>query len=185
MQLFEFLMVLVSIIIGLGITEILSGAGRMLRARPTIRSYFIHTLFQVGIFLALFQQWWESWGLQDLDGITYDQVLVLLLGPIILFLIAFLLYPDPVEGANLRDYYYDQAPLLWGLVALGTVVGTFLKPWMFGDLVVELDNLSGFLTIPFALILAASRNPRVHVVLATSMLVLLVGDTILSAYLLR
>lgn len=182
MQLFEFLMILMSIIIGLGIAEILSGAGRLLRARDTVRFYWIHSLFQVGIFLALLQLWWESWDLRLLPEITYLQTCVLLLGPISIFLIAFLLYPDPVQHADVRAYYYRQSPILWGLVAACTVVGTFVKPVAFDADVFQLDNLSGWLTIPLAVVLAASKSARVHALAASMILAILVLDTILPGY---
>lgn len=179
MQLFEFLMVLVSIIIGLGVTEVLSGAARLIRVRESVRWYWVHIVLQVGVFLALIQHWWESWGLRTLPEVTYVQALVLLLGPINLFLIAFLLFPDPVRDSDLRAYYYRQSPILWGIVALDTAIGTFLRPAVFGWAIIEPGNLSGFLTIPFALILAATRRPRLHAAFATAILVILVLDTVL------
>jgi len=58
MGLFEFLMILLSLIIGLGLTEILTGGANLLRARDEVRFYWLHTLFLIGIFFALF-----LWGL--------------------------------------------------------------------------------------------------------------------------
>jgi len=183
MQLFEFLMILVSVIIGLGVTEVLSGTARLLRARDSIRFYWIQSVFQVGIFLALLQGWWESWDLRLLPEVSYLQACVLLLGPILSFMIAFLLYPDPVRGADLREYYYRQSPILWGLVAAGTFVGTFVKPMVFGWPIFEPGNLSGLLTIPFAAALTSTRRPAVHAVLASSILLILILDTVVHGYL--
>lgn len=181
MQLFEFLMVLVSIIIGLGVTEVLSGAARLIRARDTVRWYWIHGLFQVAVFLALFQQWWESWDRRLLPEITYGQTIALLLGPVILFLIAHLLFPDPAEGSDLREYYYRQAPVLWGLAMLGTVIGTFVVPASFDSDILHPSNLSGLATIPMMILLATSKRPWIHGLLASVVLVVLVLDTLLPA----
>ena len=183
MQLFEFEMILVSIILGLGVTEVLAGLGRMLRARKSVRWYWIHSLFQLGIFLALLQLWWESWDLRLLAEITFLQSLVLLMGPISVFLIAHLLYPESVRDADLREYYFEQRGLLWGLVAASTFVGTFVKPVVFGAVILQPDNISGLLTIPLAATLAISRSARVHAIAASTILVVLVLDTILPGYL--
>jgi len=183
MQLFEFVMILVSIILGLGVTEVLSGLGRLLRVRSSVRWYWIHSVFQFGIFLGLFQMWWESWDYRLLAEITFPQSLVLVLGPISAFLIAHLLYPDKVQGVDLREYYFSQSALLWGLVVLSTVVGTFVKPFFFGATVIQPDNVSGFLTIPLATGLALSQSERFHAVAATTVLVILLLDTILPGYL--
>ena len=183
MELFEFLMILISIIIGLGVTEVLSGAARLLRSRDSVRFYWIHVLFQVGIFLALLQIWWESWDLRLLPEITYPQTCVLLLGPILLFLIAYLLFPDPVKSADLRAYYFRQSPLLWGFVAAGTATGTFLKPLSFHVEVLQADNVSGLLSLPLSIVLVATRKEKVHAVLASVILGVLILDTALPGYL--
>jgi hypothetical protein len=183
MELFGFLMILISIIIGLGVTEVLSGVGRLLRARDTIRLYWIHELLVVGVFLALLQMWWESWDLRALPEVNYLQACVLILGPIVLFLLAYLLFPDPVEDADLRAYYFEQSPYLWGLVVAGTVMGTFLKPLSLHVDVFQPDNLSGLLTIPLAIFLARSKSGRVHAVLASAILAILFLDTVLTSYL--
>ena len=64
MQLFEFLMVLMSIIVGLGIAALLAGVADLLRARNSTSFYWVHSLLVAVIFLALAQVWWESWDLR-------------------------------------------------------------------------------------------------------------------------
>ncbi len=45
MNLFDFLMVLDSIIIGLGLAEVLTGLGQLLRSRGATRLYGVHAVF--------------------------------------------------------------------------------------------------------------------------------------------
>lgn len=180
MGLFEFLMVLVSVVIGLGITEVLTGWANLLRARQEVRFYWVHVLFQFGIFFALLQQWWEFWDMAGMAEITYFAVLVVLATPVILFLIAHLLFPTRAEGADLEDYYYRQSPLLWGLVIAGTVEGTFLQPLVFGYDILHPANISGIPMIGLCVILALSKNRRVHGVVGPVVIVIVLLDTILA-----
>ena len=180
MGLFEFLLVLVSVVIGLGLTELLTGAASLLRSRETFRFYWIHVLFQVGIFFALLQQWWEFWDMEGMGEISFLAVLSILAPPIFLFLIANLLFPNQPEDSDLEVYYYRQAPLLWGLVVAGTLVGTFVQPVVFGEPVFHLSNLSGIPTVAICLVLMVSKNSRVHSVLGPLMIVIVVLDTILA-----
>lgn len=180
MGLFEFLMVLVSVVIGLGLTEILTGGANLLRARGTVRFHWIHVLFQFGIFFALLQQWWESWDWVGLEEISFIAVLTLLASPVFLYLIAHLLFPSPTENADLKSYYYLQAPLLWGLVAAGTIVGNVFRPLAWGDPVVDPSNLSGIPTVAICVILATSKDQRAHSILAPILILLLILDTVLS-----
>ena len=166
MGLFEFLMILVSVVIGLGITEILTGWANLLRAREGVRFYWIHTLFQFGVFFALLQQWWERWERAGVGEITFVAVLTVLTPPVILFLIAHLLFPARAENAGLEEYYYRQAPLLWSLVIAGTVVGTFVSPLVFGYQILHPANLSGIPMVVICVILASTQSRRTHALLS-------------------
>ncbi len=53
MSLFEFLMVLVSLIIGLGISEFLAGVARISRNKDSVQPYWVHSTLIVIVFLAL------------------------------------------------------------------------------------------------------------------------------------
>jgi len=53
MSLFEFLMVLVSIIIGLGVAEVLTGIARQFRTRGSTQRYWVHSILVAVIFFAL------------------------------------------------------------------------------------------------------------------------------------
>ncbi len=180
MGLFEFLLVLVSVVIGLGLTEILAGCANLLRARDQVRFYWIHTLFQMGVFLALLQQWWEFWDMEEMGHISFLAVLAIMIPPIFLFLIANLLYPSRVEGVDLQEYYYRQSPFLWGLVIAGTLEGTFLQPLVFGDPVFHPSNLSGIPMILLCAVLVYSKRRRVHSLVAPIVLVIVILDTILA-----
>lgn len=63
MSLFEFLMVFVSIIVGLGVAEILTGIAQQIRRRATSTGYWVHCCGVALIFSALLQAWWELWDL--------------------------------------------------------------------------------------------------------------------------
>jgi hypothetical protein len=179
MGLFEFLMILISVVIGLGLTEILSGVANLLRARESVRFHWLHGLFQFGVFFALLQQWWESWDWVGLEEITFLAVLTIVASPVLLFLIAHLLYPSPSENADLKSYYLQQSPLLWGFVIAGTLVGNVLRPWVWGYPVLEPSNLAGVPTVAICVGLALSKDLRVHSVLAPIICLILIIDTLL------
>jgi hypothetical protein len=180
MGLFEFLMILVSVVIGLGLTEILTGWASLLRARGEVRAYWVHVLLQCGVFFALLQQWWEFWEMEGMGEISFFAVLVVLAPPIILFLIAHLLFPTRAQGADLEEYYYSHSSLIWILVTVGTLAGTFVEPLVFGYPVFHPANLSGIPMVVFCLALAASKNRRIHSVLVPILILMVLLDTILA-----
>lgn len=185
MELFEFLMVLVSIIIGLAIAELLTGTARLLRARNSVDFYWLHTVLILGVGFAMLQIWWESWSLRALPEVSFLQLCLLLANPISLFLIAHLLFPDRDGTRRMSEYYMDQAPLIWGFAILGTVAGTFLLPLAMGETILRPNNISGFPMIALFLALILSKRRRVHEVLVPLILIMLVMDTLLPGWLIR
>jgi hypothetical protein len=176
MSLFEFLMVLVSIIIGLGLAEILTGVAKMIRARATIRPYWVHAVTVVVLFIALLQQWWEIWSLRGHSEWTFTGLLMLLSGPVGLFLMAHLSFPEPAGGTDLREYYYSAMRPIWWLATLTVIAATLFRPLVFGDELFDASNATSFAFLAGFIALGASRRPILHGVLVPTFLVLLLLD---------
>ena len=176
MSLFEFLMVLVSIIVGLGIAEILSGVARMIRCRESIRGYWVHGLAVALVFLALLQQWWEIWGLRNTPEWTFASLLMMLAGPVGLFLIAHLMFPVSMSGANVREYYYGVMRPAWSIAAATVLLATLFRPLVFHWQLFTPDNATSLAFFVGFLLLAISKRPQLHAVLMPFFLALLLID---------
>jgi hypothetical protein len=176
MSLFEFLMVLVSIIIGLGIAEILTGTARMIRCRATIQGYWVHSVTATVIFFALLQQWWEIWELRTAPEWSFHGLLMMLTGPVGLFLISHLLFPEPMPGAKFRDYYYGAMRPIWWLAAATVVLATLFRPLIFDSNLLAPDNVTSFLFFFSFIALAISKRSTLHAVLVPMGLLLILLD---------
>lgn len=182
MSLFEFLMVLVSIIVGLGIAEILTGIATTIRCRQSISGYWVHSVAVAVVFFALLQQWWEIWGLRDVTEWSFVSLLMMLAGPIGLFLIAHLLFPATMAGQNLRDYYYSEMRPLSLLAAATVLLATSFRPLVFGwDLFVS-DNATSLVFLFGFIILAFTKRHAVHAVIWPVLLLLLLLDILNWSY---
>ena len=182
MELFEFLMVLVSIIIGLGVAEVLTGVAGVLRHRDSNRLYWVHTVTAVTIFLALLQTWWESWGLRGATEWSFPGLLMMLTGPVCLFLLAHLLWPEEMPGSDLREYYYRIARPFWTLAALAVTGSVTFRPLIFGQALFRVDNATSFIMFLGFVALVISKNRLLHSVLVPAFLILLLLDTLLITY---
>ena len=176
MSLFEFLMVLVSIIIGLGIAEILTGVARLIRCRDSIRGYWVHSVIVTAVFFGLLQQWWEIWGLRDTSEWTFLGLIMMLTGPVGLFIFAHLLFPEPMRGANIREYYYGITRPIWCLAAVTAILATSFRPLIFGSELLSPDNVTSFVLIVGFIVLAISRHPVLHAILVPVFLLLVLVD---------
>ena len=179
MSLFEFLMVLVSLIIGLGIAEILSGVARTIRFRATVVHYWAQSVVAAAIFFALLQQWWEIWGLRHTPQWTFPGLLMMLGGPIGLYLIAHLLYPEPIRGANFRTYYYTEMRPAWWIACATVLVASSFRPLIIGETLFALHNLTSFAGLAIFIVLGLTRNPTVHAILTPAILGSILADVLL------
>lgn len=179
MSLFEFLMVMVSLIIGLGIAELLAGVAGIIRHRASIQHYWVHSIFVLIVFIALLQQWWEIWEIHDMKAWTFLGLLMLLGGPVGLFLISHLIFPERLENADIETYYYGRmVPALWIGVAT-TVVATLFRPTILGSDLLSIHNLSSLLFITLFASMALIKNRIFHAVAALLILSSLLADILM------
>ena len=123
MQVFEFVMVLVSILIGLGLAELLSGVTRLLRSRPRAKIYWPHLCWVVTGFSSAVLIWWGRWELNTATEWGVAHLLLDLTNPVLLFLLAGLLFPEKLAGIDLRDHYYEQGPVFLRIASLVFLAG--------------------------------------------------------------
>ena len=178
MTLFEYLMVLVSIIVGLGIAEILTGIAKQIRYGYGNSGYWVHSCGVALIFLALLQTWWELWDLNQTPMWTFHSLILMLLAPSVLYLIAHLIFPDPVKGARFRDYHYGPMRSIWLLGGVVVLASTLFRPVAFGSELVTWDNFSSLFLLAGFVTLARTANRTIHSVLVPSFLVLLLWDIV-------
>jgi hypothetical protein len=90
---FEYLSVLISIILALGMTRVLGGVGEMLQARSRHRIYWVHVIWIVNLFLYLVIAWWIFYRWRDQQPWNFYLFLFVLISPTILYLASLLLFP--------------------------------------------------------------------------------------------
>jgi hypothetical protein len=151
---FEYLAVLISIVLGLGITQLLSGFGRWLEQRSAYRAYAPSILWATILLVLHVQAWWSMFGMRHQDHWTFLQFSIVLLQPIILFLLATLVLPSSTAPQfDLKTNYFAQRSWFFGLLACLLVVSV-LKDVVLSDALPEPINL-GFHALFTILALAA------------------------------
>jgi hypothetical protein len=167
-SLFEYLAVIVSVVIGLGLTRILQGVGELLEAREKVRLYWVHLVFTGIVFMGHLLFWWLFWSSREVEAWSFFPFLFLLLQPIILYLLAGLCFPDFSEPGRIdfRAFYYRNHRWFFGLFALLMVLISVRDilfrsvPWISQGNAVK----AGVLLI--ALVGAVSSRPWIHAILA-------------------
>jgi hypothetical protein len=123
MEAFNYLAVLISIILGLGIAQLLSGFGRWIEHRSEFRPFAPAIIWAAVLLVVHIQTWWSMFGLRFLSQWTFVSFAFVLLQPIVLYLLATLALPS--QGAttiDLRVNYFRQRRWFFALLALLLVV---------------------------------------------------------------
>lgn len=167
---FEYLGILVSVMLGLAITRLIAGLSvSMIRSRE-VKPYWVQRAWTAGIWLYVLGIWWGMVSWDDLRQWTFPLFLFIMLYATILYLLADSLYPHRMPpGTDLEEHFYAQRRWFFGLLALGAIVDvpeTVLKQTMELRLVPGGYPLFVGLWFAAAVVGFSTDNRAVHSVLA-------------------
>lgn len=91
---FSYLSVLLSVILGLAVTQILKGFRGLVLSRARIKIYWPVIVWAALLLLICFQSWWSMFGLRHRHSWTFLQFAVVLLNTILIYMVAGLVFPD-------------------------------------------------------------------------------------------
>lgn len=164
---FEYLTVFVSIILGLGMTYLILGVGKLLSQRGYYQFYWIHHLQIFTTFLLLLNSWWVTYSWVEINNLTFLHYLFLMCSPFIVVLASSLLFPsgNKQKIRNLKEYYLSICQPYYILISLFyplDFIDTLLKGT---QRVAELGGIYIVITsLSFIIVLSAAyiRKPLYH-----------------------
>ena len=165
---FEYLSVLISIILALGMTRVLAGVGEMLQARSRRQIYWVHAVWIVNLFLYLVIAWWIFYRWRDQQPWNFYLFLFVLISPTILYLASLLLFPREADVETIIDYkthYYANHRAFFILFALFVpvdIVDSLLKGVPHFLSLGPIYFLSGVLYFAGLITAAVTRDERYH-----------------------
>lgn len=174
MSRFEYLSVLISIILALGLSEVLVCWARLLRHRKAVQFYWVHALWSALGLLLMVQFWWGFWQFQVVDDWTFTGLLLVVLQTITLVVAVLLLTPSKEEAPppSLRDYYFAHCRPVFALAATLIVLLIFVDTLVGHQPLVHPENAIRPAAAVFLACLAWTRSPFWHALLglATALL---------------
>ena len=134
MDVFSHLSVLISIILGLGLSHLLSRVGELFQARAmhggAVRIYWVQMAWVLVVFIAHVQLWWALFfWTERLESASYFDFILVLLGPVTLFLASRIVLPDLEDNptVDLRQYFHAIRPWFFTVLALYPLVAAITE----------------------------------------------------------
>ena len=107
---FSYLSVLLSIIIGLAVTQLLTGMRGQMLGRERVRGFWSTQMWAGVLLLVCTQTWWAMFDLRARQAWDFSDFAILLAQTIALYLLTGLVYPDfsADRAVDLRAHYFAQ-----------------------------------------------------------------------------
>ncbi len=116
MSQFEYVAVLISIIVGLALTQILRGVGRMVTTKDGPRPYWVHLVWTFYLFLLIVAFWWWEFRLDTVDW-SLSIYLVVIIYSTLLFFVSLVVQPLITDQiSSYKDYYFSHRSWIFGLL---------------------------------------------------------------------
>jgi hypothetical protein len=179
MDMFNYVMVLASVIIGLGITHLLTGVAAIVQHPGREKVYWVHLLWVAAVFLRAIFWWWFEFRLSQTPQWTFTLYVFVLLYAFLIYLWCALLFPRDLGGYDgFKDYFYSRRAWFFG-VALATqaidIADTLLKGMAhFRSLGPSYPLLILFVSALMAVAMR-TRNERFHAAFALFSVIYLVA----------
>jgi hypothetical protein len=170
MDMFNYVMVLASVIIGLGITHLLQGVSGVIQHPDRKPIYWVHLLWVAATFLRAVFWWWFEFRLSNIVQWTFGLYIFVLAYAFLIYLWCSLLFPRDLEGYDgFKDYYYARRRWFFGLALAGQAVDiadTLFKGIGYFESLGPSYPISIVVVSALLIIAMITRNERFHAAFA-------------------
>ena len=123
---FEFIAIVISVILGLSIAKLVSGIADSIRAIKSRSFYWIHGVWIINILILVAGFWWGSYGWSLKEDWNFLNFLLILLFTINLYLLSdFLIPKESISEVDIKAYFSENRKMFFGILIFTLVVDIF------------------------------------------------------------
>ncbi|MEO0973514.1 MAG: hypothetical protein AAFX85_10510 [Pseudomonadota bacterium] len=123
MGIFEYIGVLISVIMGLAITHLAVGTTKLIQNRDTAKLYVPQLLWTVNVLLYVLMIWWSMFWWSELEQWTTYHYLGITSYAIVLFMLSATLFPyDLRADVDMEAFFFRNRVWFFGLLLLAWVL---------------------------------------------------------------
>jgi len=180
---FNYVCVMISIVLGLGLTQLFAGIGNLVQIRRRVKLYWLHSLWVLLLIVLHLHVWWSFWNIRGVAVWTYATFVYVLIGPAALVIASHIIIPELLEGRiDVQRHYFDTSPLFFGILNVGAAWFMFLEPIMgVRSFFVPIRFLQAAGVVGFGCC-SASKDKRVHAIAIVVIFVALMTGITLARF---
>ena len=180
MSQFEFFMIIASVLVAIGLTEVVGWWGKTLREEKLGTRSRLHLVWSLVFVCNVVLYWSGFWAYQDTELTSFGQIWMLLLPTLFLILVAFALTPDPQASAEAGYFERNRGRIFgcWATFCFLAVLADFAiveSPTWAGA-------LPGIVVVGILVGCAAIRNRGFNYIAATLLFLLFVGVPVMLGF---
>jgi len=161
MDVYEFILIPSSIIVGLGIAVLFGGLVRILRGE--LKAGSLHLLWIAMVFGYQVQWFWASWELSTHGTWLFPEFIIFIIGPIGLYMAAAMLFPATDSDESLDVHFLSGRRPFFLILAL--ILASFsLSGWFVVKDPLGYQDLSRLMAIILYGVLAVTKHRGIHLV---------------------
>jgi hypothetical protein len=169
MGMFEYVIVLISIVIGLALTHLMQGVAGLVQHPKRTRIWWVHLLWVALLFFNTIFWWWWEFRLRAIAVWTFQLYLFVICYAFLIYLVCALLFPRDLEGYDgYKAYFLARRRWIFGLLIAWLAIDfldTLAKGVRhFASLGLEYPLAQGAMILLCA-VGFATRRERVHAVI--------------------
>jgi len=136
---FNYLTVLISIVLGLGIAHLLGGVARSISRRSTLTFYWPTLVWIVVLLILIVQVWWVDFSLNSVPRWTLAGFASTLFIPATLYFMSFLILP---ETNDMRETYFENRVWFFSLLVAVPIFGSLQQFLVEGHVHMDADTVT-------------------------------------------
>ncbi|MEH6559577.1 MAG: hypothetical protein V7708_17410 [Oceanicoccus sp.] len=179
---FEYLSVLVSIVIALGISEVTVAWARILQQKVATKIYWLHAFWSIFSLFLMIQFWWGFWRYRTVENWSLMSLVIALTVVITLSLCALMLAPRVSTDINFdsRSTYFDNSGKFFILGGSFILLVSVMDVMILGSPIRHTENIFRVAGAIAAFGMASTKNKKIHtgfVFLSVAILIGFLGTT--------
>ncbi len=132
MSLFEFILVMVSLILAIGVTHLLRGVAAIVQNRETLQLDWVPLTWAASLFILSALHWWSLWDFRVVEW-TFPDFFFVLLAPTFLYVaVSILVSPDLAAPGNSMAASFERVRLPFMVVMVALALATGWDGWVLG-----------------------------------------------------